>query len=162
MVSQQRASGDANRHAEPDANEAARLMRAVANKDRRAFETLYYAYSSRLGRYLLRVLKRHELVDEALNDVMLVVWQSAERYDPSLSRLSTWMFGIAHNKALKALSRIAHHQMELPMDPIDIEAENDADHAGSDSRDRRRARGRLLFCDAAHYAADRGRPCEQR
>lgn len=125
MVSQQRASGDANRHAEPDANEAARLMRAVANKDRRAFETLYYAYSSRLGRYLARVLKRRELVDEVLNDVMLVVWQSADRYDPSLSRLSTWMFGIAHNKALKALSRIAHHQVELPMDPLDVEVEND-------------------------------------
>ena len=104
---------------EPGAEDAASLMRAVAKKDRRAFETLYYAYSPRLGRYLLRLLKRRELVDEVLNDVMLVVWQNAERYDPSLSRLSTWLFGIAHNKALKALSNAARHRVEISIDPIE-------------------------------------------
>lgn len=106
-------------YTEPGADEAARLMRAVANKDRRAFETLYYTYTPRLGRYLLRLLKRHEVVDEVLNDVMLVVWQSAERYDPKLSRLSTWLFGIAHNKALKALANIARQRVEVAIDPIE-------------------------------------------
>ena len=117
MVEQDR--DNAVSYAEPGAEEAARLMRAVANKDRRAFETLYYTYSPRLGRYLLRLLKRREVVDEVLNDVMLVVWQSAERYDPSLSRLSTWLFGIAHNKALKALSKHTRQQVEISIDPIE-------------------------------------------
>ena len=107
------------RHVEPSAEETARLMRAVAQKDRRAFERLYYIYSPRLGRYLLRLLKSREAVDEALNDVMLVVWQSAERYDPSLSRLSTWLFGIAHNKALKALSKMTQQKIEISIDPIE-------------------------------------------
>ena len=89
------------------------LMRAVARRDRRAFETLYYTYSPRLGRYLLRLLKRHDLVDEVINDVMLVAWESAARYDASLSRLSTWLFGIAHNKALKALAGASRHQAEV-------------------------------------------------
>lgn len=104
---------------EPGAEDAAKLMRAIAKKDRQAFETLYYTYSPRLGRYLLRMLKRHEVVDEVLNDVMLVVWQSADRYDPSRSRLSTWLFGIAHNKALKALSNAARHKVEVSIDPIE-------------------------------------------
>jgi RNA polymerase sigma-70 factor, ECF subfamily len=104
---------------EPGAEDAANLMRAIAKKDRRAFEKLYYIYSPRLGRYLLRLLKRREVVDEVLNDVMLVVWQSAERYDPSLSRLSTWLFGIAHNKALKAMSNAKRHQAEISIDPIE-------------------------------------------
>lgn len=119
--------------AEPDAEEAARLMRAVAKKDRRAFEALYHAYAPRLGRYLIRLLKRSEVVDEVLNDVMLVVWQSAERYDPALSRLSTWLFGIAHNKALKALSSISRQQVEVAIDPIEsddvAEAFDDTDPA---------------------------------
>jgi RNA polymerase sigma-70 factor (ECF subfamily) len=106
-------------YAEPAAEEAANLMRAVANKDRRAFEKLYYIYTPRLGRYLLRLLKRPEVVDEVMNDVMLVVWQTAERYDPALSRVSTWLFGIAHNKALKALSNAARHKVEVSMDPIE-------------------------------------------
>ncbi len=133
MVGQDR-SGTVT-YAEPGAEEAARLMRAVANKDRRAFETLYYTYSPRLGRYLLRLLKRREVVDEVLNDVMLVVWQSADRYDPSLSRLSTWLFGIAHNKALKAFSTISRHQVEVSIDPI--ESDDFAEAAdGSDAATR--------------------------
>jgi RNA polymerase sigma-70 factor, ECF subfamily len=101
---------------EPSVDEAAALMRAVADKDRRAFEAVYYIYSPRLGRYLMRLLKRREVVDEVLNDVMLVVWQSAPRYDPTLARLSTWLFGIAHNKALKALSNIARQWVEAVPD----------------------------------------------
>ena len=108
-------------YTEPGAEEDANLMRAVAKKDRRAFETLYYTYTPRLGRYLFRLLKRREVVDEVLNDVMLVVWQSAERYDPALSHLSTWLFGIAHNKALKALSTAARHKVEVSIDPIEAD-----------------------------------------
>jgi Sigma-70 region 2 len=107
MVGSEISSAVSSRRNEPDPLEAAKLMRAVANKDRRAFESLYYAYAPRLGRFLVRILKRRDLVDEVLNDVMLVVWQSAERYDPERSRLSTWLFGIAHNKALKALSSVS-------------------------------------------------------
>ena len=121
MVGQGRSRDSAITTAEPGAEEAARLMRAIAKKDRRAFETLYYTYSPRLGRYLIRLLKRRELVDEVLNDVMLVVWQNAESYDPSLSRLSTWLFGIAHNKALKALSKVSQHRSEVSIDPIEAD-----------------------------------------
>ena len=34
------------------------LIRQVAAKDRQAFETLYYRYAPRLGRYLSRLLKQ--------------------------------------------------------------------------------------------------------
>jgi RNA polymerase sigma-70 factor, ECF subfamily len=116
IVGPQTHPAGANRLAEPEAQQAAALMRAVANKDRRAFEQVYYQYSPRLGRYLMRLLKRNDLVDEVLNDVMLVVWQSADRFDPALSQLSTWLFGIAHNKALKASSRAARHSTDVSID----------------------------------------------
>ena len=123
------------RETEPDAVEAANLMRAIANKDRKAFEKLYYLYSPRLGRYLMRLLRRSDLVDEALNDVMLTIWQSADRYDASLSRLSTWLFGIAHNKALKLGSRAARYQAEVSIHLDD--AEHHGDHAGAENFDQR-------------------------
>jgi RNA polymerase sigma-70 factor, ECF subfamily len=107
------------------------LVRAVARKDRGAFETLYYLYAPRLGRYLSRLLRQRELVDEALNDVMLVLWQSAERFDPNASKLSTWLFGIAHNKALKALERSYRHAAEVT--PLEIGDADDATETfGSD------------------------------
>jgi RNA polymerase sigma-70 factor (ECF subfamily) len=92
------------------------LIGRVAQKDRQAFETLYYHYAPRLGSYLSRLLKQRDLVEEVINDVMLVVWQNAARFDPS-RRLSTWLFGIAHHKALKALARSSKQRFDLPLDP---------------------------------------------
>lgn len=81
------------------------LMKKIAAKDRKAFEAFYYLYAERIGAYLTKMLQRHDWVDEAVNDVMLTVWQSAERFDPERGKLTTWLFGIAHNKGLKFLER---------------------------------------------------------
>jgi RNA polymerase sigma-70 factor (ECF subfamily) len=97
---------------EPDDRE---LIHRVAAKDRQAFEALYQRYGRRLFGYLWRRLRRREVVEEVLDDVMLVVWQSAGRFNES-SRLSTWLFGIAHNKALGAFRRSSRR---LPLDGSD-------------------------------------------
>jgi len=90
------------------------LLRRVAAKDRRAFETLYQRYASRVHRYLSQLIPSPELTDEVLNDVMLVVWQNASRYNGT-SRVSTWILGIAHYKALKARARVASRPPETPV-----------------------------------------------
>lgn len=82
----------------------ARLLARVAGGEQAAFEALYHRYHRRLFGYLLRVLRRPALVEEVLDDVMLAVWQGAHRFD-GRSRASTWILGIAHHKALKALER---------------------------------------------------------
>jgi RNA polymerase sigma-70 factor, ECF subfamily len=92
------------------------LIRSIARRDREAFETLYYRYAPRLGRYAMRLLKHREAVDEVINDVMLVVWQNAERFDPEIARPSTWLFGIAHHKTLKRLSQSPSPGQALPLD----------------------------------------------
>ena len=92
------------------------LMRAVARKDRRAFKALYERYAPRIGAYLMKLLKRRELVDEAVNDVMLAVWQYADRFDPEQGRLLTWLFGIAHNKGLKTLRSAGRSRAEVSFD----------------------------------------------
>jgi RNA polymerase sigma-70 factor (ECF subfamily) len=43
---------------------------------------------------------------------MMVVWETASRFNGT-SRLSTWILGIAHNKALKARARSARLDAEL-------------------------------------------------
>ncbi|HXH09277.1 MAG TPA: sigma-70 family RNA polymerase sigma factor [Alphaproteobacteria bacterium] len=97
------------------------LIRRVAAKDRQAFEVLYHRYARRLYGYVAKFLKQPELVEEVFDDVMLVVWQNAARFDHS-SRLSTWIFGIAHHKALKALGRSSRQPTEpLPDVPLGSE-----------------------------------------
>ena len=88
------------------------LIRRVVGRDRQAFETLYHRYSPVVYRYLWKLIRQREIVEEALNDVMMVVWQTASRFNGT-SRLSTWILGIAHNKALKARTRSARLDAEL-------------------------------------------------
>ena len=80
------------------------LLGKVAAKDRKAFEALYHLYYRRLFGYLLKLTRRAELVEEVLNDVMFAIWKGAGSFD-GRSRPSTWIFGIAYHKALKALAR---------------------------------------------------------
>jgi RNA polymerase sigma factor (sigma-70 family) len=88
------------------------LIRRVVGRDRQAFETLYHRYSPVVYRYLWKLIRQREIVEEALNDVMMVVWDTASRFNGT-SRLSTWILGIAHNKALKARARSARFNAEV-------------------------------------------------
>jgi len=102
------------------------LLRRVGARDRKAFEALYHAYYRRLFAYLLKVMRRADLVEEVLNDVMLAIWKGAAGFD-GRSRPSTWIFGIAYHKALKALARRSARAMEStdtdrePAEPVDSE-----------------------------------------
>ena len=78
------------------------LIERIARGDPRAFETLYRHYFPRLVRFIERMTRRPELVEEILNDTMFVVSTSAHKYNHS-SKVSTWIFAIAYRKSLKAL-----------------------------------------------------------
>ena len=106
------------------------LIRGVTRRDRRAFETLYYRHAARLRRYLVRMLRQPEAVEEALNDVMLAIWQSAARFDPSIARPTTWFLAIAHNKALKVLAKRRVSSAEVAYDPPDLELAAAAEGSG--------------------------------
>lgn len=91
------------------------LMARIRSGDRRAFERLYLAFHPRLSRFCFRMIQRLELVDEIINETMLVVWEKSERFDYS-SKVSTWIFGIAYRKALKASAKQARSLGHLPID----------------------------------------------
>jgi RNA polymerase sigma factor (sigma-70 family) len=80
------------------------LVARVAKRDLQAFERLYRLYQPRLTRFLTTLLRRPQLIEEVLDDTMMVVWQSADRFRGS-SKPSTWIFAIAYRKAHKAKAR---------------------------------------------------------
>lgn len=82
----------------------AELIARIRARDVRAFEQLYRKYFGRLSRFLLNLIHRPQLVEEVLNDTMMVVWNKPDSFAGS-SKLSTWIFGIAYRKAMKALRR---------------------------------------------------------
>lgn len=80
------------------------LIRRVGLGDQPALEQLYKQYYGGLYRFILQITRRVDYVEEVINDVMFVVWEKAPDVVP-LSKASTWILGIAHNKALQALRR---------------------------------------------------------
>jgi len=93
----------AGRYEEQDVRDRA-LVRLIAAGDRLAFDHLFRVYRPRLERFLGQLTRTHQLLDELVDDTMLVVWRRASTFNNS-SRVSTWIFAIAHRYALKTLGR---------------------------------------------------------
>ena len=91
------------------------LLEQVAAKDRSAFQELYHRYYQRLFGFIFKMTRRPEVVEEALNDTLMAVWQGARSFD-GRSRVSTWILGIAHRQALKALSRVKRAERDPGVD----------------------------------------------
>ena len=84
-----------------DARDLALLGR-IAARDRAALEELYTLYHRGLARFLTRITYRYELAEEIINDTFWIVWQHAAEFRGA-SRVSTWIVGIAHRRALATL-----------------------------------------------------------
>jgi RNA polymerase sigma-70 factor (ECF subfamily) len=107
----------ANRAADGKRDDAAEadLLRRIAAGERAALEALYRCYHRRIDRFLARVSRRADLVEEAINDTFWAVWQQAARFRGD-SRPSTWIMGIAYRCALKALRQHGDEPQEYPAD----------------------------------------------
>ena len=81
------------------------LLSRIVNRDRAALTALYTSYHARLLRFVQRLTGDIETAQECVNDVMLVVWTSAESFG-GRSRVSTWIMGIAYRKAMKLSTRL--------------------------------------------------------
>ena len=81
------------------------LVAAVALGDRAAFRRLYDATAAKLFGFALRILRKDELAEEALQDAFVSIWHAAAGYQPHLAAPLTWMTTIVRNKALDVLRR---------------------------------------------------------
>ena len=91
------------------------LLRRIAARDREAMRELHLLYYRRLARFLRRMTRRHELVDEIINDTFLIVWQKSGGFRGD-SRVSTWIMGIAYRRGMNLLraQRRSDEHMLLP------------------------------------------------
>lgn len=80
------------------------LLNRITKGDRDAFQELYAAYCHPLRRFISKIAGLHDLAQEGVNDVMLVVWRNGASFT-GRSKVSTWIMGIAYRKALKLRER---------------------------------------------------------
>jgi RNA polymerase sigma-70 factor (ECF subfamily) len=95
-----------NQHAskQPLDTHERRLLTSIAGGDQDAIVELYNLYFPRLFRFLYRLSHDYGLTEEVANDVMLVVWRSADKFRGA-SKVSTWIFGIGYRQYMKRLRK---------------------------------------------------------
>lgn len=81
------------------------LLDRVARGDREAFRALYDATSGKLYGVAIRILKRKDLAEDAVQDAYLRIWDGAAGYRPGLGSPLGWMATIARNRAIDMLRK---------------------------------------------------------
>lgn len=90
----------------------AALVRAVAEGDRRALEVLYARHAPWLVIRLTRRCNDQHLVDEAVQDTFVAVWQGAGRWD-GRGEVAAWVWGIGIRRLIDQLRRAPRPTAEL-------------------------------------------------
>jgi RNA polymerase sigma factor (sigma-70 family) len=103
-----------------------RLIGLITKGERRAFETLYRRYFPRLARFLERMTRSAQIIEEIVNDTMVVVWQKSHTYNHDC-KVSTWIFSIAYRKALKAM-HVLDQPVESDFEQFPAEAAYEPEH----------------------------------
>lgn len=103
---------------EADATDRALLQRMAAG-DRVALATLYRGYHGRLTRFLTRLTRRPDVIEEVINDCFWIAWQKAGTFHGD-SRVSTWIIGIAYRCGLKALRQHGDEPVDDDALPEDL------------------------------------------
>lgn len=77
------------------------LLDAAAKGNQAALRALFMRHSDRIYRFAMRLTKSATIAEETVSDVFLEVWRNGKNFQ-GRSEVSTWLLGIARNKALSA------------------------------------------------------------
>jgi len=80
------------------------LIDAIADGDRHALEVLYSRHSAGVYRFALRFVADEGIAEDVMNEVFFDVWRKAKSFE-GRSQVSTWLLGVARNKALQITRR---------------------------------------------------------
>jgi RNA polymerase sigma-70 factor (ECF subfamily) len=108
------------------------LIERVARGDVAAHRLIFERYHARVAAFLRRRLTDAGLCEEVVSDVFFEVWRSAAAYRGE-SAVASWIFGIAHFKALSARRALAQGKRAAVVHVADDVIARATDGRGDDS-----------------------------
>lgn len=116
-------------------NPDAELVARLASGDTDALRDAYERHGAIVFGAAVQLLGDHQLAEECTQDVFMTLWREASRFDPGRgTRLSTWLYAIARNRAVtldrRRRARPATPVADVPVvetapDPADLVARDD-------------------------------------
>lgn len=101
------------RSADQTASEG-QLLARIARGDKEAVAALYHRLERPLFAFLVKILRDREAAADVLNETMLDVWRQAGRFEGK-SSAATWIYGIAHHKAISWLRKRREVELDEEM-----------------------------------------------
>ncbi len=114
-----------------------RLLEGVTSGDEEAFQNLFRLYYTRVKAFVLSRVSEPALAEEIAGDVFFEVWRNADRFRGA-SKVSSWLFGIAHYRCLAALRHrgAAKRSKVVPTNVEYLHAVPDPSHGPEDNDSR--------------------------
>jgi RNA polymerase sigma-70 factor, ECF subfamily len=114
------------------------LLVASGAGDRAAFAALYDRTSARIFGLVRRVVVDPAQAEEVTQDVYLEIWQTAPRFDRDRGSAVSWMFTLAHRRAVDRVRsaqsardrdlRVGVRDLDVPVDTVAESAEVRIEH----------------------------------
>ncbi len=78
-------------------------LKACAAGDRKGLAVIYQSEAARMVTVAQRILRRHDLAEEIVQEAFLQIWNKAWQYDASRGSARGWIFAIVRSRSLNAL-----------------------------------------------------------
>ncbi len=78
------------------------LWSALQQGSKRAFETLYQTHANALLAYGLKITAQQEIIDDALQDVFIHIWQKREQL-PAVENIRAYLLKSLRNRVIRIL-----------------------------------------------------------
>jgi len=90
---------------------AERLLERIAAGSNEAMADFYRQFESKVYAFALRKLNDPHASADIVNEVMMAVWQGADRFQAN-AKVSTWLLGITHNKVIDRIRKNVRNESE--------------------------------------------------
>ncbi len=89
------------------------LVKAMQEKDKKAFSYLYKNYASIIFGTINRIIVDTAIAEDTMQEVFVKIWSNIHQYDATKGKLFTWMINLTKNYAIDVVRSKAFKQQKM-------------------------------------------------